>query len=398
MIRACAKICISRSRKLPPQTTSNLSIPRTPDWWKRCSSDLSETAWTWTLVCQPSPPPHSPASLEKLKENKTRLSTLGIKFAKNIAEDTTHILCTREGILSLSHPYLELDGLDDSFVNELEKVDGKFKVTVQYTDLLPVMRMCKVVETRKRLDVANSSRCKENIPMLEEAVQIRQKNAELLGYPSHSHYQLEIKMAKTPETVLSFLGDLKDKLLPMGVKELEHLKQLKKKDVEAAGGTFDGSFNSWDWAFYNRMLLETEYQVNHEKIKEYFAMERVTTEMLNIYEGVLGLKFQDCTEKYKTWHPDVKVSFSILIPTCTFQAFEVHDAAGNDFVGVFYLDLYPRDGKYKHAAVFPLRPGYSGETEATRTTPCAAMVANFAKPTVDRPSLLKHDEIVRDAF
>jgi metallopeptidase MepB len=83
-------------------------------------------------------------------------------------------------------------------------------------------------------------------------------------------FKLEVKMAKTPENVMSFLNDLKEKLMPLGLKELERLKQLKKKDLEASGNVFDGSFNSWDYGYYNRMLLETEYEINHEKIKGLF--------------------------------------------------------------------------------------------------------------------------------
>lgn len=304
-----------------------------------------------------------------LSENKKRLSELGINFAKNIGEDSTHILCTRE----------ELKGLDDSFLNELEIVDGKLKVTVQYTDLFPVLKNCVVEETRKRLDVANSSRCKENSPMLEEAVKIRAANAKILGYKNHVAFSLEVKMAKEEKTVLNFLNDLKEKLLPLGQKELERLKELKKSEKQTLGLPYDGTFNSWDYGYYNRMLLESEYQIDHEKIKEYFPMETVTKEMLVLYETVLGLRFRISPET-PVWHPDV-------------TAYQVFDAESDKFVGTFYLDLHPRDGKYKHAAVFPLQPGYE-DLNGERSYPVAAMVANFAKPTADRPSLLKHDEVV----
>lgn len=185
-------------------------------------------------------------------------------------------------------------------------------------------------------------------------------------------------MAKTQENVLAFLGDLKEKLMPLGLKELERLKQLKKKDLEASGKVYDGSFNSWDFGYYNRMLLETEYEINHETIKEYFPMDVVTREMLKLYESVLGLKFTEVDRP--VWHEEVK-------------AYEVKDAESGDFVGNFYLDLFPRDGKYKHAAVFPQSPGYIAD-DGKRVAPCGAMVANFPKSTVDRPSLLKHDDVV----
>ncbi|KAJ1967580.1 metalloendopeptidase, partial [Dispira parvispora] len=75
------------------------------------------------------------------------------------------------------------------------------------------------------------------------------------------------------------------------------------------------------------------------------------------------------------------------------RLFEVWDSKTNDFVGHFYLDLYPRKGKYNHAACFPIRPG-SQLSDGTYSTPVAAMVANFSKPTPNAPALLKHDEVV----
>jgi len=108
---------------------------------------------------------------------------------------------------------------------------------------------------------------------------------------------------------------------------------------------------------------------------------------------------------------------------------------------IFGTDLWPREGKYSHAAVFPLIPshhfpqnsevlalpdiptsfssnlhpvsdgrdcflplcepllsklpmtGESRQGKMLKQAPVAAMVANFTKPRADRPSLLTHDEV-----
>ncbi len=81
--------------------------------------------------------------------------------------------------------------------------------------------------------------------------------------------------------------------------------------------------------------MEQEYQVNEEEIKEYFPLETVTSGMLDLYERVLGLKFTE-VKNATVWHSDV-------------QLFRVTNSADDQLVGHFYLDLFPRDGKYTHA-------------------------------------------------
>jgi Zn-dependent oligopeptidase len=104
--------------------------------------------------------------------------------------------------------------------------------------------------------------------------------------------------------------------------------------------------------------------------------------MLKIYEEILDLKFA-LVKDAPTWHPDV-----IL--------YEVTDGSSGELMGHIYMDLFPRDGKYTHAACFELQPGYLLDRETgARQYPATAMVANFSKPTQTKPSLLKHNEVVK---
>ncbi|KAI9146266.1 hypothetical protein BKA69DRAFT_1162856 [Paraphysoderma sedebokerense] len=268
---------------------------------------------------------------------------------------------------------------DIYFISGLEKIDGKCKVTMSYPDRFPVMRKAKNEETRKEVDLAANRMCKDNIALLEEAVQIRREASTLLGYGNHAAYRLEINMAKSPEAVSNFLQDLKTKLLPVGHRDLERLKELKRKDDEAAGRAYDGSFHSWDFQYYHTLLLSTEYSVDQEIIKPYFPLQSVTQRMLDIYCTLFNIEVSEI-KNAAVWHPDV-------------QLFKVTDSENNETLGYFYLDLFPREGKYKHAACFLLRPGFVSQT-GERMIPISAMVANFSKPTQDAPSLLKHDEVV----
>lgn len=305
----------------------------------------------------------------RIKEIKTRLSELSIEFNRNLGEDVTKLKFAKE----------ELEGLPEDFFIGKEE-DGKYTVTLKYPDLFPILEQCKVEETRKKMDFANGAKCiKENTPLLEEALLLRQEESKLLKFESHANYILDIRMAKNPEAVFQFLKDLTEKLETPAKRDIEKLLAMKKAEKTERKEPFDGKLNIWDWRYYDQLILQNEYQVDHEVIKDYFPLHVVTKGLLDVYQEILGLRFAELPkEERHVWHEDV-------------QQFEVFDKDTNSFIGHFYLDLFPRDGKYGHAAEFDVQKGC--DTSHGRQYSAAAMVANFTKPTETKPSLLKFDEV-----
>merc|ERR1712224_1179115 len=84
-----------------------------------------------------------------------------------------------------------------------------------------------------------------------------------------------------------------------------------------------------------------------------------------------------------TWHKDVRL-------------FIVHDEQTKERVGHFYLDLYPRDGKYNHAAIFHiLKREEDAYGPGNHQTPVDCMLCNLPVPGADgKPALLRHDDVV----
>ncbi|KAJ1827731.1 metalloendopeptidase, partial [Coemansia sp. RSA 2599] len=274
----------------------------------------------------------------------------------------------------------ELAGLPESFFEdrELEVVDGveKYVVTTKYPDLFPVMDYAKCEETRQRLSILNTTRCPENVEILQKAVCMRREAAKLLGYKNHAELALKDKMAKTTETVMQFENDLLAKLTVIAKQEIKEFERLKKQDKEAAGEKYEGLF-SWDFSYYNNKIKEEKYSIDKEEIKQYFSLEKVVPGILKIYEDMLSLHFVK-VDNPPVWHPDVEM-------------YEAWEADKQTFVGHFYLDMYPRDDKYSHAAMFSLRNG-AMKPDGSFEYPSAALVANFPKPTSTTPALLTHGD------
>uniref|UniRef100_A0A3P8W5U2 Neurolysin (metallopeptidase M3 family) n=1 Tax=Cynoglossus semilaevis TaxID=244447 RepID=A0A3P8W5U2_CYNSE len=283
---------------------------------------------------------------EEIERLSKRISELSIEFTSNLNEDTTSLVF---------HEH-ELGGLADSYLKGLERTaNGQYKVTLEYPHYYPLMKRCHNPETRRKMETAFHSRCKEvNTPILEQLIQLRAKVADLLGYSSHANYVLEMNMAKNARNVSDFLDTFYDTLKPVGVKERKYILALKKRECLMKGLHFDGKINAWDLPYYMN-------QVEQCKFAE-----------------LLGLTFTK-VEHPHVWHENVK-----LYSAC--------DTETGEEVGQFYLDLHPREGKYGHAACFGLQPGCRGP-DGKRRLPVAAMVANFTKPREGWPSLLQHHEV-----
>lgn len=255
---------------------------------------------------------------DRYKEISKRLNVLQTIFSKNLNEEVGGVWFSPE----------EVEGVPKDLVSTWTtgegEHEGKVKMTFKYTDYFPVVRYAKREETRKTAYLANSNKLPQNIPLFKEVIVLRDEQARLLGYPNHAAMRIEDKMAKKPETVDDFLGSLKGKLVKGGEREKQTLTQLKKDDLTSRGleKTFDGHFFLWDLPYYNRLMIEQDFSVDQEKVKEYFPLGPTIRGMLEIFEQLFGLSFveisgddraaisPDGIGEHVVWHPDCQI-FSV---------------------------------------------------------------------------------------
>lgn len=311
--------------------------------------------------------------LQKVTELLKQLSSVSVEFNKNLANENGYLLFTKD----------ELEGLNDSLIEQFAKEGDKYKVTFKYPDIVPFMKEVKSGAIRKLAWKAYEDRCIINNDLMAKLVKLRAEKAALMGYKSHADFVLEPTMAKNADTVGKFLNDLKDKMSAKAVQELKLLTELKQEELAASGLPAEDKFYAWDTNYFSNKYVETKYNVDENKIKEYFPMDATIKGMFSIFERLFSLKFVSVPQQEKSvWHPDVH-QFAVFTT----------DKGYDHFLGWIYLDLHPRDNKYTHAANFGLRSRYTQE-DGTEITPVTALVCNFSKPTASRPSLLRHSEVV----
>ena len=311
----------------------------------------------------------SPKDRTRVQELKERLVALSVDFRRHIDECDDALWLTRE----------ELAGLPPSYIERLQRreVAGsvRYRVSLEYPEFYPLMDAAEREDLRRDLFLLNHNKAAEaNLPILEEAIALRDEIAATLEDPSWAHYAIETRMAAVPERVHAFLVDLEARVRVKADADIAELTASKR----AHTGASDARLEIWDWRFYQQRVLRERYAVDSFAVAEYFPLDATLEGMFALYQRLVGVRFTE-VEDPRAWHPDVRL-------------FNVTDGETGAHLGAFYIDLHPRPDKYGHAAAFTLRPGRRLR-DGGYETGVSAMVANFTKPTADSPSLLRHSEV-----
>lgn len=309
----------------------------------------------------------------RLREIDKELSQLSLKFGENVLAETNafQLHITNEN---------DLSGLPEGAIEAAHEVakslekDG-WVFTLDFPSYMPFMTYADNRELRKKMALAFGAKGFQNNEFdnqetVLQIVKLRHERANLLGYKSHADFVLEERMAESPEKVRTFLNDLLVKAKPAAQKEFAELTAFAKE--------LDGldHLEKWDGAYYAEKLKQKLFNLDDEKLKPYFELDKVLNGAFTIAGKLYGISFTEVQDIDK-YHKDVRT-------------YEVKDTNG-DLVAIFYADFFPRKGKRNGAWMTSFKSQYI--KNGINERPHVSIVCNFTKPTGTKPSLLTFNEV-----
>ncbi|NNK10362.1 MAG: M3 family metallopeptidase [Flavobacteriaceae bacterium] len=314
------------------------------------------------------------------EDKKTRLRAIDKELAQLKLTFGEHVLAETNKFEMHLTKEEEVEGLPDGAKEAAAQLAASKEkegwiITLNYPSYVPFMTYAKNRELRKKLAIAFSSKGfhgdeLDNQELVLQIARLRFERAKLLGYDTHAHYVLEERMAETPDKVMAFLQELKEKAKPAALRELSELQQF--------GGELDEieTLHKWDSSYYSEKLKQKRFDLDDEKLKPYFKLENVIQGVFDISGELYGIEFEEVSD-IDTYHEDVRT-------------FKVKDQNGQ-LLSVFYADFHPRPGKRGGAWMTSYKPQYKREGGNER--PHISIVCNFTKPTETKPSLLTFNEV-----
>ncbi len=302
------------------------------------------------------------------------LASLAAKFSENLLDATNAFaeIVTDES---------DLAGLPADVVQaarEAAEKDGKtgWKFTLHMPSYWPVLQFADSRRLRAVLYRASATRASEfgpgkldNTPIIKRILELRQEEAQMLGYGNFAEVSLVPKMAESVPQVLGFLRDLATKAKPFAEKDIAELREFARRELGLE------TLEPWDMGYASEKLRQARYAFSEQEVKPYFTEPKVLAGLFHVVESLYGVRI--VPDSAPVWHEDVRF-------------FRIEDQSG-ELVGQFYLDPYARETK---------RGGAWMDEAITRRRitsgiqkPVAYLNCNFPRPVGDKPATFSHGDV-----
>lgn len=294
----------------------------------------------------------------RMKEILTRLEELGQEFSRNIRDNNQR----------LSFAPAEVEGLPQDYLSKAKRDEnGNYLLGFAYPEYVPFMENAHDDAARKRFQYAFNNRgTPRNLDILNQAIALRKEVAGLFGLPSFADFVIRRRMAGSPDAVNKLLEEVRTAVTASEKTEIEELRAFKAK---ARGEPLAGTVVSrWDVAYLQQQLKKVRFSLDPNELRKNFPADAAVAWILHISGLQYGIEFRKV--EVPVWNPEV-------------EYYDVIDARTRQRISGIYLDLFPREGKFSHAAAFGVR---SASTAIGRT-PVTVLVANFNKVGLDNEEM-----------
>ncbi|MGP1446099.1 MAG: M3 family metallopeptidase [Candidatus Limimorpha sp.] len=310
----------------------------------------------------------------ELRAVNEQLSTLSLQFGNHILKENERFKLVIDNEANLAGlPQSSIDAAAEQA--QADSMTGKWVFTLSKPSLFPFLQYADNRDLREQIYRGYFTRGNhddefDNKSLINTLCKLRVQKARLLGYESHAAYVLDNNMAKDPATVDLFLINIFNPALKVAKNELAEMQAIA--DAEGAGI----KIQPWDWWYYAEKLRKAKYAFDENQIKPYLSVDNVREGMFTVANKLYGITFTPNTQ-LPIYYPGV-------------ETYEVKEANG-DFLGILYMDYYPRASKGGGAWCTSFREsGY--DINGQKEYPIVSLVMNFTPASGDTPALLNWDE------
>lgn len=318
----------------------------------------------------------------KLDDNaKARLRKINEKISLLELQFGDHQMADNNAFKMIIDNKKDLSGLPQSVIDAAaeaakeDSLDGKWLFTTDKPSMIPFLQYSDRRDLREKLYTGyfmrgNNDNENDNKATIAELVALRLEKANLLGYINFASFQLENKMAKTPEKVYDLMMSIWDAALPVAKNEAAEMQKM----IDNEGGKF--KLAPWDWWFYAEKVRKEKFNLDEEMLRPYFSLDNVREGIFLLSNKLYGISFRKI-DSIPIYHPDV-------------TAYEVLDTNGSH-LAVIYMDFFPRASKQGGAWCTSFQDEYV--KDGKKVSPVVSIVMNFTPPTANTPALLNIDEV-----
>ncbi|HRP11360.1 MAG TPA: M3 family metallopeptidase [Terricaulis sp.] len=306
------------------------------------------------------------AGVDKDDATRARITALnaeitetGLAFARTLREDQSAVYLTgADALAGLPADYVAAHPAGE---------DGRIRISGQYPDVFPILTYARTEATRRAVYEMFSNRAYPgNAPILSALLEKRYELAQLLGFSNYAEVAMADKMIGTPANAQSFIEQLAAYARPSAQRDNDRLLARLRQDNRRANAV-----QAWDRGYVQELVRREQYNLNSQEVRAYFAYDNVRDGIMTLVSDLFAVEFRPWADA-PIWHESV-------------EAYEVFE--NGQLLGRIFLDMHPRDGKYSHAANFPIRAGGPG------AIPVGALICNF--PAGDHETgLMTHGEVV----